>query len=807
MAISLDEFKQKYNQPQTKPSGPISLDEFKQQYGGAVSDGSGVPQETREQRIEEGLPVSTKARFDRTGKAKPSVGGTLVRGAIKPAASLLATATSGFRAPEEGEGPIQARSMQSEYLGEVKPLQAGLARGVDKGVERVEETGRLSSGILPTLGGAGASTAAGVGTALEAGSYALGVQPLAGVAKQGVSALTKPALGQLAKGVAKTEALAGAIGSGGASMREQVEQGQPFGRAVGNVALNSALGGAVGAVAGPTLAVAGRGLGTVGRLLTAGGRAKVSEEAVEKSVSSLKDLFSTQSGQKYVDNVAVRKGDEPFRLIVESGALRRADIKDNKVVTTQGIKKLQEGQNEFENLLQESLDPTIEPRLVSVRDVAERVLKNIDESQYTAKTKEQLRKQTADDLRAIINEYGADTFNLQTWNDIKRTFWREAFPEGRAITDIDKLSRNRKYLTGRGIMEAIQDFAENPDIRELNDVIGTYAEAKKILNNLSKQTLRKGQLGRYVLQGIGTGVGSAAGGPLGGLAGALGGDIVTNILQKLSVQSPLRAGMIKYIRKYRPDLTNRLERFLKQRRVEVETAPRLNQGATITPQRDRSGVLPQQQARERLQELGVPPEGYRRNLPATIPGQTARRNTEPVQIPPRGAVPRGIGNEPQAKSVLKPDSTASIAKELGVSEDLIQEAKKYKSAEEFVKASKPIFHATDKSFNKFSNETGGTWFTTSEEAAKSGNIDGLRGRGRVIERYLGDLKLMPIEEARTLDDFVIEKRGFDGIIGKFSDGEQGDFIKLFDGNKARTKSQLTDIWKKANKKTLPKKKR
>lgn len=394
----------------------------------------------------------------------------------------------------------------------------------------------------------------------------------------GGNALLTVAGGAVASGGSKLGKIAlqeGAIGAGFGITDPLARDEDPT---IGSVVA----GGALGAVGGVVGVGVGRALAPFIRRVTPAGRAKVSQEAVDKSVESLKELFPTQRGQRFIQNVEIRKGDEPFRLIVESGALRRPDIKGNKINTLRGSKLLRESQEEWNNLLEEALDPVIEPRLATIEDVAERSLRNIDNLNYTPKTKEQLRKQLIDDLEAVRREYG-DSFNLQTLNEIKRKFWREAFPEGKALSDVDRLTRNRKYIAGRGMMETIEDLAQNPDIRELNSTIGTFAESQKILEELSKQTLRKGQLGRYVLQGIGTGVGTSAGGPLGGLVGALGGDIVTNVLQRLSVTHPLRSALIKYIRNYRPDLKGKLNDFIRTTGQQVDNAPRLNAGPIPAP--------------------------------------------------------------------------------------------------------------------------------------------------------------------------------------------------------------------------------
>jgi len=156
------------------------------------------------------------------------------------------------------------------------------------------------------------------------------------------------------------------------------------------------------------------------------------------------------------------------------------------------------------------------------------------------------------------------------------------------------------------------------------------------------------------------------------------------------------------------------------------------------------------------------------------------------------------------------------------SNPLIQEAQKYKSAEEFVKAQgDEILHGTDKKFSSFDKSKIGMnepdsptkqafFFTDSLDTAKSyGN--------NIVKRY-GKFEKPLTTDARgqTYGDFreslreVLQKAQKEGndvvIIKNLSDRkdwgnyEPATHYAVIDTNKLLTKSQLTDIWKKANKK-------
>lgn len=181
---------------------------------------------------------------------------------------------------------------------------------------------------------------------------------------------------------------------------------------------------------------------------------------------------------------------------------------------------------------------------------------------------------------------------------------------------------------------------------------------------------------------------------------------------------------------------------------------------------------------------------------------------------------------------------------------LLQEAKKYKSAEEFVKAKTNALHGSDTEITQFdtkflgkNTESKGAkdtfFFTSSKEMADE------YGRGAFLKKKVGELgDLTPEQRPQLLAEAkgkakinevaldyknpkIITKRGllrdnqvakdiqkakeqgYDAIIYKdvidpvLGDSEKfirGDITAVFDAKNIKTKSQLTDIWNKANKK-------
>lgn len=134
---------------------------------------------------------------------------------------------------------------------------------------------------------------------------------------------------------------------------------------------------------------------------------------------------------------------------------------------------------------------------------------------------------------------------------------------------------------------------------------------------------------------------------------------------------------------------------------------------------------------------------------------------------------------------------------------LAAEARKYATAEEFVKAQgQKVFHGTSKAgivskegFKIMPPETGvpafgeGISLTTSRADAK--------GFGDVVEAYIPDnLNLFKATDADAyrLKTNDLIKQGFDGVELTTDSGKQ---ITIFDPSIIKTRSQLTDIWEQA----------
>lgn len=153
-------------------------------------------------------------------------------------------------------------------------------------------------------------------------------------------------------------------------------------------------------------------------------------------------------------------------------------------------------------------------------------------------------------------------------------------------------------------------------------------------------------------------------------------------------------------------------------------------------------------------------------------------------------------------------------------QSLLAEAKKYKTPEEFVKAQgKPLYHGGAGKIDEFRNVTQrGVYLTpdkkmASTHASFASNYGNNAGNPpQITEAFVTPKKIYKIKKGTNSftgienDNLIeapqhypdeinkIKANGFDAI--QSSDGSQ---LLVFDASKIKTKSQLTDLWKQANK--------
>ena len=197
---------------------------------------------------------------------------------------------------------------------------------------------------------------------------------------------------------------------------------------------------------------------------------------------------------------------------------------------------------------------------------------------------------------------------------------------------------------------------------------------------------------------------------------------------------------------------------------------------------------------------------YESDLNALIKSETGKNSTKEISDAQLIKYQKALNEKLQNSGydgIDLPDGGVLFKKSVS---SLEQEAKKYKSAEEFVKAQgTPVYHGSKVSDiiekegfkllpkeqrNMASAYGDGIYLTTSKSDAKGWG-------GMVNARIPPDLKLYKAvdSDAYKIDTQKLVKEGYDGV--KVDRGNL-QHIVIFNPTKIKTKSQLTDIWNKAN---------
>ncbi len=154
-------------------------------------------------------------------------------------------------------------------------------------------------------------------------------------------------------------------------------------------------------------------------------------------------------------------------------------------------------------------------------------------------------------------------------------------------------------------------------------------------------------------------------------------------------------------------------------------------------------------------------------------------------------------------------------------DDLVVEAKKFKTADEFIEAQPKVFHGTDADFtnfkSKFLGSANGTApinklgfsFTTDSKVAKTFGKNLIEAKIDINKPFIIDAKGQDYSVFKDILNeqlSTLNKSKYDGIIIKnYKDaGIKGepiisDHYIPFNESQIKTKSQLTDIWNQANK--------
>ena len=291
------------------------------------------------------------------------------------------------------------------------------------------------------------------------------------------------------------------------------------------------------------------------------------------------------------------------------------------------------------------------------------------------------------EFAGLQERYGGDEINLAQLKDEKSAYQRPVkFDATRPFkTDFN-------YQIGKTFQTTIEKEANKagfPHVAQLNREVGDRLAAEQMLRKLDGQTLKYGKLGKYAMGIAGSALSTTIPGKI---LGYMGGEMVADLLMKADVANPLKRMILQGIKEKSPEAYLETLKFLEDRGVARAGQLALPEGKTITSPikvNDASGIDKagtQAMTDKYNQQLADQRPKLPAGNPNMVSGETVR-----LQAP--------ASMEGQAKQIgtFKNPQAGFIS--TGKSNPLIEEAKKYKSAEKFVKKNNPVEY----SFDSYSN--------------------------------------------------------------------------------------------------------
>ena len=526
---------------------------------------------------------------------------------------------------------------------------------------------------------------------------------------------------------------------------------------------------------------------------------------------------------------------------------------------------------------------------------------------------------TINDLRLT---YG-DEINLSQLNEIKKGQWSQV---GTFDPTSPRYMGDVNRAIGQASRETIENAVDEVSIKNLNSKLGDWYDVIGNLNSVDGGVVRGGKIGTYVNRAIGAIIGTHLGGLPGGIAGDLAGGFVSDIVQSTTITNPMKRAILESIPKNTSIYTEAQQALQKlkygQTLLPEGRGSTVQSNVPIRlPARPQSTVDAAEIANVRSTRV-VQPKGTSEKRPITqVFGGASNVKKSVVQTIKDKYKNSSLGKEDgfmknpfykEAKQIdnltkkemvevidyvrlKKPynqkieDNMGFLAEKYGItdktpsglanklqdlvektktvnvskSDPLVSEAKKYKSAEEFVKAQPKLYHAgtadikevnlNKSSYSKtfylsenpeYAKSFGGKssqlneivvnpeakladmrkpseelvsqidQMTRGRTTGKTQNItrpDGtMLGLPEVVDRpnfgsFSQEKVIQGIREGKAhfaelpAIKKVLQKLGYDGQIT--SEVPYAKNIGVWNKEVIKTKSQLTDIWNKANKKS------
>ena len=748
----------------------------------------------------QGQPVSV--RKDRT---QPTLVGGILREVIKAPLKAALSVARPFVDPFGKKGGL---SVNTKYLGNVGDYGTEIEKS-SKNLSNKYKAGDISLGRA-AIGGAGA----GALQAMDAAS----VVPVGGVAGSAVKGTLKEAVIPTFKTAAKESLIRGGAISTGYDVSNQLASGEKY------KPLQTLAAGTIGTVAdfglsyGLPKTVAGTKSFAKNNLTKTGRDAKLTRKVEEELRNVENNYAKLRKNQKFSKDANT----ETRKRIIASGVLDDATDTTGTINTDNAIKKYRDasGLTGNEGVVRENLERLGEK--VNLKSVE----KELTDSIY-ASGLEGAELRTA--LNNVKKEISGYRLRADANGDVPLTFIHDTkigTTSGINFMTPPEVKAYKKALAS-GLRSTVENNSQF-NVKEVNQELSPLFKDIEYLESLNGRKVKGGKLGKYASQITGNIVGGAVGGAIGGFPGSAIGTVVGG-----------EAGSSL--------MGSSLSKVLRGPGAKELPVSKVLQKAAATAKSPRLGLpepkagLPKSQNFVPIELPGVKEPVYRS---PRIAGKTTQYTNIPNTKPKNIDIPTQL---PKSK-----------VKSSDLSTDLVNEAKKYKSAEEFVKAQRKPLNVmaevdknpeiarlkkkyTEDGVTLYRGEGGGGGLRAREDIGNAlgdgeyyANLSQASRYGKNIKEKVVKLEnpliIQTDQDLRNItggSNLVVGKNvtpqvvkqqisearkrildaGYDGVIIKMKSYQDSqNLIRLFEHDQTIVypKSQLTDIWNKANKTGLPK---
>lgn len=524
----------------------------------------------------------------------------------------------------------------------------------------------------------------GLGTGLEVlsfGTFGAGKLPTA------VKAL-KPGANIL-RSAGTAAKIGGAYGAGFGVSEAMMKD-----KSLGGIALGGITGGALGALGGAVLggAITGGSQGITGLLGKASKystemRNILGEQAVKRLEKTSKDLVKmsptaskneakwNKNTPQFIANEYVMDGE----TLKPKSILELIDSDGRRIDTNEAMNALRNKYHEessaFNNLIKDSGE------YVSLNKLRDNTIASIgDDFKYKGTDYESALKYLNKEIDAYkrnLAEKGLVDGNdvlvpISDMSKIKSGLWAKT--SNFNPSQVDKLLSDLNYKMGQSAKDLIEESVEDTAVKRMNQRLGDFASALKVLENANGKILPGGFFGRQFTRLAGT-VAGLPGGIGGSIVGNITGGVLADIMVNPKIKTSLWTKLVQQLGKQKngQSIIDEAVEILSKRNQERAARKLLDapQFIPLKPKLDSSKLFTQEEAQQLLDALKI------KEAPKLLnaPGQN------PILLPAKklNVLPKGKGEILKSTPKAKP----LVSK---VDNELIKEAKKYKSADEFVKS-------------------------------------------------------------------------------------------------------------------------